>query len=176
MIAGLVAGLALLAFEMVVSVVTGETLWSALRMKGAILLGRGALDPGYPWGPVVLGGAAVHFVLSAMFGWLFGHLIMPWLPLLARFTNGLIWVGGAYGLLLWLVNFYGLGPLMGWAWFTERSDPITQPIVHTFFGCMLGLSVDRKLGVARFGHHRAQEVGVNRLQRVSALPRPRGKT
>lgn len=48
--AGLVAGLALLAFDMMVSVVTGETVWSALRMKGAILLGRGALDPGYPWG------------------------------------------------------------------------------------------------------------------------------
>ena len=176
-LAGLVAGLALLAFEMVGSAVTGDTGWTPLRMKGAILLGRGALDPGYPWGPAILGGAAIHFVLSATFGWLFGQLTMPWLPLLARFANGLIWVGGAYGLVLWLVNFYGVGPLMGWAWFTERSDPVTQPFVHMSFGCILGLSLNRRLGLAGLANHRAQQrAEVDRPRRVSALPRLRGKT
>jgi len=54
-------------------------------------------------------------------------------------------VGGiVFGLALWVVNFYVIGPAAGWTWFAEKTDPVVQTEAHgAFFGIPLGLYLMR---------------------------------
>ncbi len=41
--------------------------------------------------------------------------------------------GIAFGIALWIVNFYVLAPVMGWSWFPERTNVAVQFTAHAFF-------------------------------------------
>ena len=133
-IGGIVAGIVFAAFEMIASaaMMGPEAFFMPLRMIGAMVLGPVALEPTYNLVGAGLAGLIVHIVLAviygAVFALIFGGLRSPAVD---------IAVGAAYGLALWLINFYVIAPVM-FPWFTE-ANPIIQFIAHTFFfGAVLG--------------------------------------
>jgi hypothetical protein len=143
---GILAGLVFVAFEMLAATVTGGTgTWlRPLRMIGAIVLGRGAMDAGTPLLPPVTAGLLLHFGLSAAFGGVFG--VMAWTGLAGPIAR-LVAAGGAYGLLLWLVNFHMIAPIAGWRWFPDRTEPVVELTAHVlFYGAPLGLYLTRMRG------------------------------
>ena len=61
--------------------------------------------------------------------------------MLKRSAARLAGAATAYGLLLWLVNFYVIVRVAGWDWFPDGADQFWQGFVaHTFiFGTLLGI-------------------------------------
>jgi len=146
---GFLAGIVFAAFELVAAaaMMGGDAFFMPLRMMGAILLGRDALDPGYSLLAAATAGVVVHLVLSIIYGIVFA-IVLGGLRS-AMWDSG---IGGAYGLALWIVNFYLIAP---WAfpWFLD-ANPVVQFVAHTFFfGLPLGWLVwqahERAMNTAR---------------------------
>ncbi len=142
-IGGLLAGIIFALFEMAVAAVKMGVLdaaWMPLRMIGATVLGEDALMPGYSLAKAATTGLLVHMMLSALFGVAFAVLLVV-LPALKRSAPWLVGAATAYGLLLWLVNFYVIARVAGWDWFPDGADQFWQGfIAHTFvFGTLLGV-------------------------------------
>jgi uncharacterized membrane protein YagU involved in acid resistance len=136
-IMGLVAGVIFIVFEMVVAGIMQGTFFGPLRMMSAIALGSGALDPTYSLITAIIVGLIVHLILSAIYGVIFGAIANA-LPKAHQNRPNLIWIASAFGLLLWLANFYVIAPLF-FPWFTN-ANPIVQLVAHTFFyGTAIGL-------------------------------------
>ena len=143
-IGGAIAGIVFAMFEMLATALMNgaAAFFMPLRMIGAIVLGQGALQPSYPLLTAGLAGMVVHMMLSVVFGIVFALLVAS-VPALASSTMALLAAASAYGLLLWLVNFYLIAPAAGWVWFTE-SNPVVQFLAHTvMFGTALGFYLDR---------------------------------
>lgn len=148
--AGLLAGIADLLALTVAMASQGQSPWGPMRMTAAIVLGPGALPP-----PDISGvglfvvALAVHLALSAAYGLVLAALIgrVGWI-------EGLL-TGFAFGLALWIANYFVVAPAL-FPWFAPmRAEPLT-PALHVFFGCAaaagyLGLrrSVDRRSGLDR---------------------------
>jgi hypothetical protein len=133
-IAGIVAGLAFAAFEMMATafMMGAEAFFMPLRMIGAIVLGQEALDPGFSLVTAGVAGMLVHVMLSVIYGIVFGEIAT-----ILRGPAAFIVAGGVFGLALWLVNFYVIAPF-AFPWFLD-SSPLVQFIGHTvFFGLVLG--------------------------------------
>lgn len=133
-IAGVVAGIVFAAFEMLTSALMmgAAAFFMPLRMIGAIALGPEALDPGYSIQTAGLAGVIVHVILSIVYGVVFAELAT-----MLRGPAAFVMGGAAFGLALWLVNFYVIAP-MAFPWFLE-SSPLVQFVGHTFFfGMVLG--------------------------------------
>ncbi len=130
-------------FEMAVAAVKMGALdaaWMPLRMIGATVLGEDALMPGYSLAKAATTGLLVHMMLSVAFGVTFAALLMAF-SALRRSAVWLVGAATAYGLLLWLVNFYVIARVAGWDWFPDGADQFWQGfIAHTFvFGSLLGI-------------------------------------
>ena len=156
MLIGFVAGLVFIVFEVAVATVVGAGPLGPLRMIGAILLGQGALQevssplPEFGKGlllrlgnPMSVAGVGilVHFLLSAVYGGTFGAATWLLRPL-SRSRVALVASATAFGVLLWLINFYVIAPF-AFPWFT-MANPIVQFLAHAlFFGTALGLLLGR---------------------------------
>jgi len=143
-IGGVIAGVVIAMFEMLATALLNgaAAFFMPLRMIGAIALGPGALQPGYSLLTAGLVGMVIHMMLALVFGVVFA-LLVAYVPALASSSMALLAAASAYGLLLWLVNYYLIAPAMGWVWFGE-SNPVMQFLAHTFmFGAVLGLYLDR---------------------------------
>ena len=93
-------------------------------------------------------GMMIHMVLSIVYGLIFAWIVSA-VPAL-RSTWAVIVAATAYGLLLWLINFYVIAPRAGWVWFPTKANPIQQFISHVFaFGTVLGFYFDRALATWR---------------------------
>ena len=155
MLVGFVAGLVFIVFEVAVATVMGAGFLDSLgplKMIGAILLGQGGLQevssplPEFGKGlllrlgnPMSVAGVGilVHFLLSTVYGGTFGAATWLLRPL-SRSRVALVASATAFGVLLWLVNFYVIAPF-AFPWFT-MANPIVQFLAHTFFfGTTLGL-------------------------------------
>jgi hypothetical protein len=139
-IGGLIAGIVLAIFEMVIAALLMGTsaFFLPLRMAATIVLGQSALDPAYPLVSAALVGVVVHLVLSIIFGTIFGEIVTA-VPALHRPGMTLLVAASIFGLALWLVNFYVLAPIFGWNWFPTQAEPVVQFVAHTFFyGTVLG--------------------------------------
>ena len=137
MLLGFVAGGVFIVFEVVAAAILGAGPLGPPRMISGILLGQGALQPLATPAFVALAGLAIHFLLSALYGGVFGALTHVVRPL---GTNRALLVGAAtlFGLLLWVVNFYLISPA-AFPWF-GMANPVVQFVAHTFFfGSALGL-------------------------------------
>jgi uncharacterized membrane protein YagU involved in acid resistance len=135
-IMGVLAGLIFIVFEIVVVGIMQGAFFGPLRMISAIVLGSGALEASYPLVSAIAVGLIVHVVLSAIYGVIFGAIAAA-LPQAHQNRPNLIWISSAFGLLLWLANFYVVAPLL-FPWFTA-ANPIVQFLAHTFFyGTALG--------------------------------------
>ncbi len=138
-IGGLVAGVVFAAFEMMASaaMMGMDAFFMPLRMIGAILLGRGALDPSYSIWAAATAGMLVHMLLAMVYGIVFAVVLGG-----LRSAASDIMLGGTYGFALWIVNFYLIAP-RAFPWFLDAS-PVVQFIGHTFFfGVVLGWFVWR---------------------------------
>ena len=143
-IGGVIAGVVFAIFDMVMAAAFGNPFIAPLRMIAGILLGPAALTPAVDPTTAVIVGLAVHFVLSAAFGGVFGVAIRL-VPTLAQSSAVLVLSASVYGLLLWLVNFQVIGALF-FPWFTQIDQLVFGFIAHTFFFVTpLGLYLARTL-------------------------------
>jgi hypothetical protein len=145
---GIAAGGVFLMFEMIAAGIMGQSAFGPLRMIAAIVLGEGALpaQPSVGLAIVVPVALATHYALSAIYGAVFGVAVAE-IGALRHDRVVLVGAAAAFGLLLWLVNFYVIAPI-AFPWFS-MADPFVQLIAHTFFGTALGLSLAGRLGGGR---------------------------
>jgi hypothetical protein len=117
-------------------------------MIGATILGQGALPMPQPLdiglATVVPVAMVVHFVLSAIYGAVFGAIASV-IGVLRRSRGLLVVAASVFGLVLWLVNFYVVAPVL-FPWFL-MANPVVQFFAHTFFyGTALGLLLASRVG------------------------------
>ncbi len=145
---GIAAGGVFLIFEMIAAGLMGQSALDPLRMIAAVVLGEGALpvQPTVGLAIVVPVALAVHYALSAFYGAVFGAAVAE-IGALRHDRVVLVGAAAAFGLLLWLVNFYVIAPV-AFPWFS-MADPSVQFIAHTLFGAALGLSLAGRLGGGR---------------------------
>lgn len=143
-IGGVIAGIIFAMFEMGWALAAGgvDMAFAPLRMIGAIALGRSALDPSYSLLTAAIAGVLVHMVLSIIYGAAFALAIGALAPRAG--TWQLVASGVVFGLALWVVNFFVIGPVAGWTWFAEMTDPVVQAVAHGgFFGIVLAVYLSR---------------------------------
>jgi hypothetical protein len=134
--AGVLGGVLFGAFEMLAAAVLigPAAFYTPFRMIAAIVLGPQALAPDYSPAMTGVVAVAVHLVLSIGFAVVFSSITSP-----AGTDATLALSGMAFGIALWLVNFYGIATVAGWTWFPDRTNPIAQFVAHAFFyGCPVG--------------------------------------
>ncbi len=119
---GIAAGGFFLIFEMIVAGLMGQSAYDPLRMIAAVILGDGALpvQPAVGLTIVVPVALATHYALSAIYGAVFGVAVVE-IGALRRDRVALVGAAAAFGLLLWLVNFYVIAPI-AFPWFS-MADP-----------------------------------------------------
>lgn len=131
--AGLVAGIVFMMLEMVlVATLGGGSPWGPPRMIGAMLLGPEVLPPPATFDVgVFLVAMVIHFILSIILAFPLAWVISRW-----RLSLGAsIGAGAVFGLIIYLINFYGFTALF--PWFANARTPITL-VAHIVFGLVLG--------------------------------------
>lgn len=131
--AGLIAGAVFMMLEMMlVGTIGGGSPWAPPRMIAAMVLGEGVLPPPAPfdWG-VMITAMMIHLVLSIILAVVFGWVVSRWhLGLGASIGLGLV-----FGLLIYVVNFYGMTAVF--PWFAMARNGISI-FAHAMFGLVLG--------------------------------------
>lgn len=130
-IAGLLAGLlTMLLWVVLLSVVTGGSIWTPFHHIAAILLGEEALTPSRELNvQVVLTGTFIHLTLSVVYAIILAFIIHRW-----GLVVGI--VGGAlFGLALYVINYYSFSTLF--PWFYPLRSWIAL-VGHIFFGAAAG--------------------------------------
>ncbi|MBX7501684.1 hypothetical protein K3181_09540 [Qipengyuania sp. YG27] len=132
-VGGLVAGLIFVLVEMIlVPTVGGGSAFGPPRMIAAIAMGEEVLPPPATFDAGIFTvGMLVHFALSAVLGVIFALFINRF----QRVFAAKIGAGLVFGLLVYLVNFYGLTAL--YPWFEMARNAITI-VAHLIFGGVLG--------------------------------------
>ena len=131
--AGLIAGAVFMMLEMIlVATLAGSSPWGPPRMIAAIVMGEGVLPPPASFDLLVfLAAMLVHFVMSII-------LALPLAWIISRQRLSLVaslGAGTVYGLIIYLVNFYGFTAVF--PWFAMARTPITL-LSHAAFGLVLG--------------------------------------
>ncbi|SAL85748.1 sodium:proline symporter [Caballeronia arvi] len=129
--AGVVAGTAFLILgAFLMAVVTGQDPMVQPHMIAASILGRGALQSPESFSiGIVLVAFAVHFALAILFAVVLS-LIIASFSFDSSFAMASI-VGIVFGLVVYLLNFYGLTRLF--PWFAEARNWATA-LTHLVFG------------------------------------------
>jgi len=137
--AGIIAGLVFLILELaLVSTIGGDSPWAPVRMIGAIALGQEVLPPPATFDlTAFIAAAIVHFALAIVYGTLFALVAdrAGW------GLGGTMMAGLVFGLLLYIINFYGFTAMF--PWFAMARNEISI-FAHAVFGLVLGYSY-RKL-------------------------------
>jgi hypothetical protein len=136
--AGLIAGAVFLILEMVLfETVGGASFWGPPRMMAAIVMGEGVLPPPATFDAgIVTVAMLVHFPLAIVYGLILGWAISNW----NLGLGGSIAVGIIFGLLLYVINFYGFTAI--WPWFEMARNWISI-FAHAVFGLVLGWAYHR---------------------------------
>lgn len=132
--AGIIAGAVFMMMEMIlVGTVGGGSPWAPPRMISAMVLGEGVLPPPatFDFGIVMLA-MVIHFVLSIIYAFVLGWIIANW----ALGLGAAIAAGAVFGLIIYLVNFYGFASLW-FPWFAMARNWISI-VSHIAFGLVLG--------------------------------------
>jgi len=131
-IAAIVAGLVFAAMEMMlVWLAMGQSPWAPLRMIAAIGMGRGVLPPPATFDlGIVTVAVLLHMLTSVVYAIILAYI------LLAAKPGAAWWIGIAYGLALYVINFYGFTALF--PWFAEARNWISI-VSHAVYGLVLAL-------------------------------------
>lgn len=134
--AGLIAGAVFLVMEMIlVATVGGGSMWGPPRMMAAMLMGESVLPPPANFDAlIVMVAMIIHIVLSIVYALILGFIFARWEPSLGL----AVVAGGAFGLLLYFVNFYGVASLL-FPWFAEARNWISWTS-HIVYGVVLAWS------------------------------------
>jgi hypothetical protein len=160
-LAGIGAGLVFALFETTMAAITGNGFFEPLRLIAAIALGRSVLPDSSPLYVALIAGTIVHVSLSALYGTIFA--------VTARYIRilrlDLIIATTAFGLAIWIINFYFFSPLL-FPWFQSNIMSV-QFIAHTvFFGMTLGVIL---LELIPSGRHNSEQ---QRVQQPGRPPEP----
>lgn len=130
--AGLIAGVVFMMMEMILVAVTGGSPWGPPRMMAAIVMGDAVLPPPASFDLMVFMAAMiVHFVLSVVLAFAFARAVSHW-----HLSFGVaLALGAAFGLLIYLVNFYLVTAIL-FPWFAMARNWITISS-HVVFGAVL---------------------------------------
>ncbi|MDB5784154.1 hypothetical protein [Caballeronia mineralivorans] len=147
-LAGVTAGAAFLLLGiMLMALVTGASPLDPPRMIAAITLGRGVLQSSESYSVgIVIAAFAVHFALAIVLA-LILSLIMASFSLDSSVGMASL-VGGAFGLAVYLVNFYGMTRFF--PWFAEARN-WASAVAHIVFGAVAAdmyMRLERKASVA----------------------------
>ncbi|CAN7443179.1 hypothetical protein LJR289_002868 [Pseudoduganella sp. LjRoot289] len=129
-VAGFGAGGILMVLELAWTALVGsQDPWRATHMIAAMVLGWDALQStGYSTG-IVVAALVVHYILGIAFGVMLAAIIAPFQ--LDSSTGMVLLAGALFGLLLYVLNFYGMAS--AFSWFAEmRSWPTA--VGHMVFG------------------------------------------
>lgn len=130
---GIIAGLVFMALEMMlVPLLQGGSPWGPPRMIAAIGLGKEVLPPPATFDAVILMVAMlIHLALAIVYGLIQALIIQ-------RLSMGMaIAAGAVFGLVLYLVNFYGFTALFPWFAMARGGLSI---FVHIVFGVVAALA------------------------------------
>jgi hypothetical protein len=129
-LAGVVAGLFLVAVLLASMALEGQNLWPAFKGASAPFFHARAMQPGFDAAPV-LAGALCHFLISAAWGWLFA-VIAYGLSRPATIAAGALW-----GIVVWLGMHYVLLPLVHLREMNHATPIGVSIIQHLLFGLVL---------------------------------------
>ncbi|MDP8917084.1 MAG: hypothetical protein M3M95_07780 [Pseudomonadota bacterium] len=131
-LAGLIAGAVFMMMEMALVGATGGSPWAPPRMIAAMALGKEVLPPPATFDAAVMTTAmAIHMMLSVVLGVVFAFVA-------ARLSLTMaIVVGALFGLLIYLVNFYGFTAAFPWFAMARNAISIGS---HLVFGAVLAFS------------------------------------
>jgi uncharacterized membrane protein YagU involved in acid resistance len=137
-LAGIIAGAVFIILEMLlVTYVAGDSPWAPPRMMAAIAMGKDVLPPPATFNLGVMTAAMViHLALAIVYGVIFGLLVATLGLRPATAALG----GLAFGVILYVVNFYlftGLFP-----WFAMARNWMSL-FAHAVFGLVLGIAYVR---------------------------------
>lgn len=135
--AGVIAGVVFMMLEMgMVWLFMGESPWGPPRMIAAMVLGKDVLPPPGARAPfdmtIMMVAMMVHFALSIVYG-----LIGAWLVHRFDWMGGFM-IGAAFGLAIYIVNFYFIAPV-AFPWFTMARNWVSI-FAHVMFGAVVGLA------------------------------------
>lgn len=131
--AGIAAGVVFMMLEMLlVMLVQGDSPWAPPRMIAAMVMGKGVLPPPAPFDAMVMAVAMmIHMVLSVLLAFALGWAISKWrMSLMSAIIAGML-----FGLVVYLVNFYGMTALF--PWFSMARGAVSI-FAHAVFGLVLG--------------------------------------
>lgn len=131
-VAGVIGGIAISVFMLIVAITRGQEIWGVMKMAGAPFIGERAFAPGFDLGAILIG-VASHLAVSIVWGVLFAALFYGQ----SRSTTviaGLFW-----GLVVWLGMFYLVLPVAGLGEMA-REAPIGMAVIqHLVFGLGVGI-------------------------------------
>ena len=124
---GLIAGAVFLVLEMImVPLFLGESAWGPPRMIAAIALGKDVLPPPATFDFGIFAVAMlVHFALSIIYA-----VAFDWVTERLGLTTTIL-LGAVFGLLLYLINFYGFTAVFPWFALARNWVSI---VAHIVFG------------------------------------------
>lgn len=136
---GIVGSLVSFLFNVFGSLMVDQDPYYILRVYGTVFLGQEALTTDNLNFFMLV--AVVHFSVGALAGSVF-HVVVNWFGLSGAGRQ--IALGAAYGLLMWIVNFYfvltWLEPaLVGQAYVIELIPAWVGALTHILYGVTLGL-------------------------------------
>lgn len=131
--AGIIAGIVFMMLEMLlVQFFEPMSMWAPPRMMAAMFMGRQVLPPPDTFDAVILMVAMlIHFPLAIIYAFILGWIVSRWQLALV----GAIIAGTVFGLLIYVVNFYGLTAVF--PWFADARGWIAI-FSHVMFGLVLG--------------------------------------
>lgn len=161
-LAGVTAGTVFLMLgAILMALMAGASLLEPPRMVAAIILGRGALQSPQPYSiGNVLVAFVVHFSLAIVLALVLG-LIMASFTLDSSMGIASL-TGGAFGLAVYLINFYGMTRLF--PWFAEARN-WASVCDHIAFG-IVAANV-----YIRLACNRSPRVNADSAARPSSVPR-----
>ena len=128
--AAIIAGIVFMMLEMMVPVFMGDSPWGPPRMIAAIGMGKGVLPPPATFDAgIMMVAMLIHFGLSVILAFLFAFIAR------GRPIGMATLIGGVFGLVIYLVSFYGMTAVF--PWFAMARGWISI-FAHIVYGAVLG--------------------------------------
>lgn len=135
-LAGLMAGLVMVALSPILSAMNGISMWEPPRLIASTVMGSAALShTGFEFTPIMVG-LVLHLITSTVLGAIFGIVSNRVLHLTTDFGMPL-YVGLCYGLIIFFIAYFVLLPMTG----SAVDDNYVGAVIaqNVVFGIFLGL-------------------------------------